>query len=105
MSNDLSIHRLTKTELRRMFNDGGYWSLAQAGVLLSNLQRDGHPSPEHSGEPYCTRSQIIGYYDQGGNRVAVVHQYLRPDGTVGGSGKPDPKHLVEGDIVYRPSED
>jgi hypothetical protein len=33
--------------------------------------------------------------------VAVMHQYLRPDGTIGASGQPDPKRLVvEGDVWY-----
>jgi len=29
----------------------------------------------------------------------MVHQYLRPDGIIGGSGKPDPKWVVVGDKV------
>jgi hypothetical protein len=30
----------------------------------------------------------------------LVHQYLRPDGKVGGSGRPDPKAVLDGDTLY-----
>jgi hypothetical protein len=93
-----------KAELRRRFNDGGYWERARSGALATVVQRDGHPSPDQSGEPFCTRSQIVAYYDPALGRVAVVHQYLRQDGTIGGSGRPDPKQLIEGGVVFRPSE-
>lgn len=95
---------MPKAELRRMFNHGRYWARAESGELSARVQRDGHPSPDHSGEPYCARSQIVGYDDPLVGRVAVVHQYLRENGTVGGSGRPDPKQIVEAGIVYRPTE-
>jgi hypothetical protein len=41
-------------------------------------------------------SQIIEYFDAEGTRVALVDQYLRPDGTLGGSGRPDPKRVLVG---------
>jgi hypothetical protein len=31
---------------------------------------------------------------------ASIHRYLRPDGTLGASGRPDPKRLVEGGVKY-----
>ncbi len=37
--------------------------------------------------------------------VALVHQYVRPDGTLGGSGLPDPKVLVVGNEVLKPGSD
>jgi hypothetical protein len=39
------------------------------------------------------------YYTQDGNPIAVVHQYLRPDGTIGASGRPDPKRLFLEDRI------
>ncbi|MCY4437144.1 MAG: hypothetical protein OXE05_07405 [Chloroflexi bacterium] len=47
---------------------------------------------------------VIYYEDlQGENLrpVALVHQYLQPDGKVGGSGRPDPKwlRLPDGTII------
>jgi hypothetical protein len=43
---------------------------------------------------------MIAYFDGDGQRVAVVHQYLRTDGTLGASGRPDPKRLLEGGVLY-----
>ena len=104
MSLPLSGRFIPKEELRRRYNAGGFWRHAQSGVLATRTRRDGQPSPEESGEPFCTRSQIVASYDASGERVAVVHQYLRPDGSIGGSGRPEPKALVEGGIIYRPIE-
>lgn len=43
---------------------------------------------------------MISYRDANGNEIARVHQYLRPDGTLGASGKPDPKPLMVNGVVY-----
>ena len=102
MPTNLPVRLVSPDELRKRFNQGGYWALAQAGTLTTHLQRNGHPSSQRSGEPFCTRSQIVAYHDAVGHRVAVVHQYLRPDGTIGGSGRPDPKLLIEEGVVYQP---
>lgn len=44
-------------------------------------------------------SQTVEYFTKNGQRVARVHQYLRPDGTIGGKGRPDPKWLRLGSWV------
>ena len=44
-------------------------------------------------EPYCTQSQVLRYLAEDGRWLVEVHQYLRPDGGIGGSGRPDPKRL------------
>src|SRR5437879_4173833 len=49
-----------------------------------------------------TRSQFIHYSDSSGS-LAGCHRYLRPDGTVGGSGRPDPKWLRVGTQVWKVS--
>lgn len=70
---------------------------------LNAAGEDSYPAPAGSGQPPGTLSQRVIYY-RGTERVAIVQQYLRPDGTIGGSGLPDPKWLQDGDIVlkYRP---
>ncbi len=87
-------------EIRKIFNDGGYAQRAASGVLSEKLFREGHPSPDKSGEPFCTRSQIVAYLDSNGRQVALVHQYVRKDGSIGGSGKPDPKKLFHRGKLY-----
>jgi hypothetical protein len=42
----------------------------------------------------------VAYVDDAGRRIFLVHVYLRPDGTIGASGKPDPKWLFEDGVVY-----
>ena len=39
---------------------------------------------------------MLVYWTQDGQPLAMVHQYLRPDGTIGSSGKPDPKRILVG---------
>lgn len=43
---------------------------------------------------------MVAYVDDAGHRIFLVHFYLRPDGSIGGSGKPDPKWLFENGVVY-----
>src|SRR6476661_1025519 len=86
--------------LRKMFNDDLLWERAQTGEFTELVWREGHPSPKRSGEPFCTRSQVIRYLDRSNRLVAVVHQYLRPNGTVGGSGMPDPKRMFKNGVIY-----
>jgi hypothetical protein len=48
---------------------------------------------------------MVKYYSQDGEVLALVHQYLRPDGTIGASGKPDPKRLyLTNEILYLPAK-
>jgi hypothetical protein len=83
-----------------MFNEGGYWQKVERGQLHEKIIRDGHPSPATSRQPFCTRSQILAYLDLTGRKVALVHQYVRTDGSLGGSGKPDPKQLYHKGVLY-----
>lgn len=57
-----------------------------------DLVKERHPKSPKT-EPYCTLSQMIAYVKDG-KRVALAHQYLRQDGTIGASGKPDPKMII-----------
>jgi hypothetical protein len=96
----LKFKRVSASELRKLFNDSGYWARVQSGDLIQRLIENGHPSPPEADEPICTRSQIVEYRTQAGEVVAKVHFYLRKDGRIGASGKPDPKRVLIGDTVY-----
>jgi hypothetical protein len=100
MANPPVDRSVRPSELRRRFNEGDYWRRAEGGEFQQVVARNGHPSAERSGQPYCTRSQIIECRNQAGQMIAKVHRYLRRDGTLGGSGMPDPKVLVEGGVRY-----
>jgi hypothetical protein len=83
-----------------MFNDSTIPNQIKSGHLHKKIIREGHPSPLRSGQPHCTYSQILSFSDSQGNRFAACHQYKRPDGTIGGSGKPDPKRIMLGDTIF-----
>jgi hypothetical protein len=44
---------------------------------------------------------MISYQLPDGTEIARAHRYLRTDGTIGASGKPDPKRLVHEGTLYR----
>jgi hypothetical protein len=87
--------------MQRRFNEGKHWEKLRQGEYRALVQETRHPALTLANEPFCTESQIVSYVDRQGNEVARVHQYLRTDGTIGASGKPDPKRLLEGGILYR----
>jgi len=83
------------------FNHAKVYERVRAGELRETLVKSRHPSPPRSGDPHCTHSQILIYATPEGDPIALVHQYMRPDGSLGGSGKPDPKVLVvEGETLF-----
>jgi hypothetical protein len=47
-----------------------------------------------------TLSQFIKFFAENGDPVLMVHQFLRPDGTIGASGLPDPKMMLKDGIEY-----
>lgn len=88
--------------MRRRFNDGQYLERAARGELIVVvLPPDDRPAPPEAGQIEGTLSQMISYRDQAGNEVARAHRYLRPDGTLGASGRPDPKRLLQDGVLYR----
>ena len=83
-----------------MFNELGLWQRVQNGHLMTVVLAESHPSPPRADEPTCTMSQYIAYIEFNGTKVAEVHQYLRRDGDLGGSGLPDPKRLLVDGVLY-----
>lgn len=83
-----------------MFNDGDYDGLAATGKLTRRIVSDRHPSAPRANVPYCTRSQLVQYQDSNGLEVATAHRYLLQDGTLGASGRPDPKRILKDWTLY-----
>ena len=102
MSLDSRVHLVyvSKQRIRQLFNEGRYWTRARnREFTLEYLYNK--PAPREAGQIPGTKSQIVAYINSNGQQIALVHQYLKPDGTLGGSGKPDPKELLEGQILYK----
>jgi hypothetical protein len=83
-----------------MFNEGNYWHRALYGDLYQTPVADDHIQRERSGQPPCTHSQLMAYLNAQGRQVAIVHQFRRSDGSLGGSGQPDPKQLLHEGTLY-----
>jgi len=85
-------------DIRNRFNRGRFWERAQAGELGVRVRDSYVPRRRIKGEPSRTKTQMVEYLDPvTGRLVALVHQYRRPDGSLGGSGRPDPKELLDDD--------
>ena len=86
--------------MRRMFNEGGYVDRAKNGELREKITHSGTPSQE-IGLPPGTVSQMVSYLDENGEELARAHRFVLPDGSIGASGKPDPKRLLKDGKLYR----
>lgn len=95
----LPVQIVSPEELRRLFNELQLWDLVEGGLLHEVVFYHGTPRQEVH-EPFGTDSQGVRYYNHWMQEVAEVHQYLRPDGSIGASGLPDPKRVVEGGVIY-----
>lgn len=85
------VEYVSEDIIQAIFNEGQYYLRMLRGELTSRVRSDRVPKRQKEGHPPGTRSQYVVYYNQDGSPVAGVHQYLLPDGTLGGSGRPDPK--------------
>jgi hypothetical protein len=90
---------VSKEVLRKYFNEH-VLEKVQRGELQCELRTEKHLKVPPTGEPYCTKSQYLIYKTIDGDYVAGIHQYLRPSGELGASGKPDPNRLVVNNTMY-----
>lgn len=74
--------------------------IANRQLTPKYLRCDHLKEPEIRNEPHCTRAQMVRYVDNDGRWTVEIFQYLRPDGTIGASGKPDPKRMRVGNVVF-----
>src|SRR5262245_4889386 len=100
MSGLRSVDVSTAT-LRAMFEEDRIEARHAAGELSIVILKSHDARPELLMIP-GTLSQLVAYVDGRGNHVAVAHRYLKPDGTLAASGRPDPKTLRRGDTLYKP---
>jgi hypothetical protein len=100
------VQRVSPGELRRIFNKEILPRIAR-NELLEIIVTDREPS-ERAHQAAGTRSQIVEYIEARGGRivkVALIHRYLRPDGSLGGSGLPDPKRISHDGTVFAVRKD
>jgi len=96
------VKRVAAQQIRDQFNAMALVDRAEAGELLIVLERAGPAHPK-ANQPPGTISRTMWYVEVVDGqlvKVALVHEYIRPDGTRGGSGLPDPKRLVVGGEIW-----
>ena len=103
----MAVKYVGAKKIQQAFNKRQLYSRLLAGELQASIRDDNHLNRARAANlrmPHCTCSQMVAYLEQG-QLVTIVHQYLQPDGTLGGSGQPDPKWLRVGQDIwkYRPA--
>jgi hypothetical protein len=100
------VKRAPVGELRRLFNEAYLVRVLDGQLAVRNfgeqtLYQNPPTAQEEHREPEGTISGFIEIIDRDTNRrVAVAHRLLRPDGTFGASGWPDPKMVLIDNVVY-----
>ena len=96
------INWVTANKIRALFNKSQYYEKIQKGLLQGTvIRRTLLQYPNKMNEPQGTYSEIIKYREKKTGFLVYVHQYSRPDGSIGASGKPDPKFLQIGGKLYK----
>src|SRR5258708_34899570 len=94
--------RLSEEEMQERFNRGRYWECMQAGEFTEEIIAY-HPDtlyPEVISRHPGAVSVTAHYLDRNKRLVAEVHYFRMPDGSVIPGKRPDPKLLLEGDVLY-----
>jgi hypothetical protein len=100
------IERVDDAERRRRFNAAYLAGTLSGQYTLKHFGRQSlyQNPPIESGlpqEPEGTITGLIAIIDpQTNQRLAVAHRLLRPDGTFGASGYPDPKMVFVDGVIY-----
>lgn len=90
---------VSSAEIRERYNALKVTERIESGELVK-LQEKRRPA-SRPGMPPGMVSVVYHVYTRTGQKVAVVHCYEHSDGTIGGSGKLDPKMLRDGDDALR----
>src|SRR5712692_6489798 len=91
---------VSRRRIRQLFNDGQYLQRARSGEFQRFVITDHPADSSKTGQPKRTRTQMVAYVDSNDEEIALVHQYVKTDGSFGGSDQPDPKRLRQGDFLY-----
>jgi hypothetical protein len=97
----IPIVRLTKKQMQELFQKHQLWDKIKSKELKCVVEKERHANPLKSGQVFCTYSQLVSYRNSKDDEVVRAHQYKKPDGTLGASGKSDPFRIDIGGVVYK----
>lgn len=86
--------------MHQMFRREAFEQRAARGELTTKQVYYHHVDPPLEFEPLCTHSVRLAYFNAARERLAEVHYYERPDGSIGASGVLDPKEVVVGGVLH-----
>jgi hypothetical protein len=95
--------RLSEEEMRRRFNDGGYWRRLQQGEFTEHIisETSEIEFPEILERFPDARSRMTHYRNAASRTIVEVHYYIeRPGGPIIEGMRPDPKLLFEDGMLY-----
>jgi hypothetical protein len=100
-----SVVRASDSELRRLFNEAYLVRVLNGQLSVKNFGDQSlyqnPPADWREPEPIGTITGLIEIIDPSTNRrVAIAHRLLRPDGSFGASGFPDPKMVLIGNVIH-----
>ncbi len=89
--------RIARATMRRHWRALGLETPEDSGYIVEprHKRKCGAGTP-----PDCVVTEIVAYLDSFGREIARAERHLRADGTVGASGKADPKRIRVGDTIY-----
>ena len=96
------INWVAADKIRALFNKSQYYEKIKKGLLQEKVvKKTLLKYPKKKGEPQGTYSEIVRYREPKTGFILYAHRYKRPDGSIGASGKPDPKFLQIGGKLYK----
>lgn len=98
--------------MRLIFNGFDFEEKARNRTIIEHIKREKLVDPNATlideNVPLGSVTQDVRYLDRNRNEICRAHRYIRPDGTIGGRGRTDPKTIFIGNVHYhqrRPGED
>jgi hypothetical protein len=102
-------YRISEWDVRRLYNESEFKARFEKGEFQEVVDYEKIIGEDKAktlrNTTAGTRSQYVLCIDKNGDTVLEVHRYLNPDGTLGGSGKNDPKRITIKGITYGKPKD
>jgi hypothetical protein len=93
---------VSEDEIRQRYNESPYPNAIETGELVPTVLYSEAPGPCAPKLPPGSKSERVSYARAGDprQRKVVVHQFRRPDNSIWGDGRLDPKWLYIDGVIY-----
>jgi hypothetical protein len=91
---------VSKRAIRDAFNAEGFPEKIRKGLVSVRVEKSWEAPPGRLFLKPGAISRSLLYIGGNGKKLALVHEYRQPDGSLGASGQPDPKWLLVGDELW-----